>query len=213
MRRLFTILGLILCSLNVFGQSAQDIVSGYTGVITSFDCLYATYNFSIVGQEGNTKFAINGEFYNQGDRFLVKTYFSDIYCNGEYKAVHDKSVQEISFMDHNKGDMNMIENPFAVLKGGVETYTLEETVKSAVYDGKECWVVTMVPENDSADHLSVSIAVAKGDFSVKNISYRSKSGDTYNVLVYTTSECGMKNGAFFEPDLDSMPDVEVNDLR
>jgi hypothetical protein len=206
-------LALALSTLDLFGQSVQDIVSSYTRVITSFDCLYATYNFSIVGQEGNTKFAINGEFYNQGDRFLVKTYFSDIYCNGEYKAVHDKSVQEISFMDHNKGDMNMIENPFAVLKSGGEKYNLQESLKSAVYDGKDCWEVILLPMDDRADHTSVSIAVAKDDFSIKNISYRSKSGDTYNVLVYTTSECGMKNGTFFEPDLDSMPDVEVNDLR
>lgn len=213
MRRVFSILILVISSLSLFGQSAQEIVAGYTGAISSFDCLYATYNFSIVGQDGNTRFAINGEFYNQGDKFLVKTYFSDIYCNGEYKAVHDKSVQEISLLEHYKENVSMIENPFAVLKSGMEMYTLEESVKSVTYDAAECWEVTLVPVSDKADHTSVSVAVVKSDFSVKNISYMSRTGDTYNALVYTISESGRKRASFFEPDLDSMPDVGVNDLR
>lgn len=213
MKRLFIIFSLLAISIATFGQSAQEIIAKYSEIISSYECLYATYNFSISGKEGNTKFAIDGEFYTQDDKFLVKTYFSDIYCNGTYKAIHDKSVQEVAIIGHNRYEANISDNPFAVLKNGPFAYTFGECAESVTFGGEECWRVTLIPKSETADHISVAITVSKSDYSVKNIEYEAKSGDKYVALVKSISEAGGKEPSFFEFDVKGMPDVVVNDLR
>lgn len=213
MKKLFIILSVLALSITVYGQSAKDIIDKYSEIISSYECLYATYNFSISGKEGNTKFAIDGEFYTQDDKFLVKTYFSDIYCNGEYKAIHDKSVQEVAIIGHNRYDANISDNPFAVLKNGPFAYTFGDEAESLMFGDQECWRVTLIPKSENADHTSVAITVSKSDYSVKNIEYQAKSGDKYIALVKSISEAGGKEPAFFEFDSKGMPDVVVNDLR
>ncbi len=214
MRRVLHILMFAACfPFSLSGQSAREIMERYMGVITSYECLSASYNFSIVGKEGNVKFAIDGEFFTQGDKFIVKTYISDIYCNGEYKAIYDKSVQEVVLIGHNKYDTNISENPFAVLKRGTSAYTFGEMAESVVFGSQDCWKMTLMPKSGSADHTSVDIIVSKSDYSVKSIAYASKSGDIYSAVVKSVSESGKKDPSFFELDIDNMPDVEVNDLR
>jgi hypothetical protein len=212
-RNLLILMVAMAFSLRLSGQSSREIIDKYMEVITSYECLSASYNFSIVGKDGNIKFAIDGEFVTQGDKFIVKNDFTDIYCNGEYKAIYDKSVQEVVLIGHNKDNTNISENPFAILMNSPYAYTFGEKAESQVFSSQECWKVTLIPKSSSADHVSVDIVVSKSDYSVKSIAYVSKSGDKFCALVKCISECGKKAPSFFELDIDSLPDLEVNDLR
>ena len=213
MMRFLTILLFAFISPFVKGENTKDVIDRYTEKIVSYECLYATYNFAILDKNGGTKFAIDGEFFSQGDMFLVKTYFSDIYCNGEYKALYDKSVSEVAVVGHNKYDANISDNPFAVLKNGPYAYTYDDVAEVTDEGGIPCYKVVLRPKSESADHTSVYVVVSQADYSVKSICYISRSGDMFKADIKSISEAGRKEPSFFEFDAAKFPDVVVNDLR
>lgn len=213
MRRLVILIALFFMAPLAYGQATKDVISAYSAKLSSLTSLYATYTFRIVDEKGDVNFSTDGEFYSQGDMFLVKTAYSDIYCDGESKHIYDKGSEEVVIIGHNRSDTNMSENPFAVLKSGETKYSYPPAPKEGHLNGKDCYLVTLTPLDTKSDHTSVEIVVAKSDYSIVRIRYRTAKGETYQADVKSISEGGERDKSFFMIDLDSMEGVYVTDLR
>lgn len=213
MRHLTTFILTILLSSSILGQSTQDVIAKYSEKLSTFDSIHAVYTFKIFGAEGALKFSTDGEFFSQGEKFLVKTEYSDIYCDGESKYVYDKNGDEMVIMGHDPHDSNMSENPFGVLMSGYSDYTAPKKIKIVSCGGRECYLINLTPVSKKMDHTSVDVIVTITDYIVKRISYKSQKGETYQVDVHSISEGGVVGTTLFKPDLDSMDGVYVTDLR
>ena len=213
MKRLYHIFLAIVFSAPLCGQTTQFVIEQYTGQISQFESLYATYSFEARGGDGALQFSTEGEFFSEGDKFLVRTSYSDIYCDGESKYIYDKGSDEIVVVGHNVNDVNMSENPFSVLRNGVSAYEYTSRPKVVMEEGEECYLVTLVPKAKQADHSSVNIVVAKKGYALRCISYKSRKGDTYTARIRSVVESGTKGDSFYRPDYDALGDVYVNDLR
>lgn len=213
MKRLYYIFLAILISAPLLGQSTQYVIEQYTGKISGFESLYATYSFEVRGGDGTLQFSTDGEFFSEGDNFLVRTGYSDIYCDGESKYIYDKGSDEVIVVGHNTNDVNMSENPFSILRRGVAPYEYPARPKVVMYEGQECYLVNLVPKAKQADHTSVDVIVTKSGFELRSISYKSRKGDTYTAKIRSVTECSPKGASFYRPDYDALGDVYVNDLR
>ena len=213
MSKIVLIVLVVLSAVRGWAQSTGSVIDGLSSRIISYGTVYATYNFSVSDSKGETKFSVDGEFYSQGDMFLIKTYYSDIYCDGESKYIHNKTGDELILLGHDKGQTSISENPFSVLTGAAHKYKYPSQPHTCTVDGVKCHKVTLTPVSERADHVSVDIVVTQSDYTVKSISYFSKGGDVYRADVRSISGTSVKDKSFFQFDYEKFPDVMVNDLR
>lgn len=206
------VLSTILLSPFLYGEGGEDVVKNYTKVISNYSSIYATYHFSIVNKDGGVSFSTPGEFYFQDGMFLLKMELSDIYCNGEYKAIYDKTIDEVLLIGHDAENCNMGENPFIVLTSGLSKYSVGGICRVEV-KGRKCYKVTLIPHQKNLDHTSVDVEVDSDTYQLVSLTYSAKNGEKYVVDVKSICEGGAREPQFFAIDLDGLPEVEVNDLR
>ena len=214
MRRLsVVILVLYGCLAPLCGQNTQEIVSSFTQKLSTYECLYATYTFSISDGNGGIKYSVDGEFFSQGDSFPVSTDASDIYCDGISKCIYDKFNEEVIIIGHDTSDGNMSENPLIVLSNASSAYNYSKKPQLIDFQGEKCYNITLAPKSEKADHVAVDILITQGDYSVKGICYTSRNGELYRAVIKSISGLDRKPDSFFTLDVDSMEDVLVTDLR
>lgn len=214
MRRLsVVILVLYWCFAPLCGQNTQEIVTSFTQELSTYECLYAKYTFSISDGNGGVKYSVDGEFFSQGDSFLVSTDASDIYCDGISKSIYDKFNEEVIIIGHDTSDGNMSENPLIVLSNASSAYNYSKKPKLIDFQGEKCYNITLTPKSEKADHTAVDILITQGDYSVKGICYTSRNGELYRAVIKSISGLDRKPDSFFILDIDSMEDVLVTDLR
>ena len=214
-RLLLLLIALLFFNQRGNSQSGEDVVKKYSEHFLSYNSIYAKYKFSIIDKNGVEKFSTPGDFYYQWGKFVINTELSDIYCDGESKIIHDKSVDEIIILGHKEDDNNMSENPFVVLTSSLSAYTVEGIDKVNLPNAfnEECYQITLHPKTE-LDHKSVAMVVGASDYSIKSIVYNSKNGGEYKVDISTILEVETKEDAFFTLDIENLPlSTEVNDLR
>lgn len=204
---------LLWCFTLSWGQSTREIVTSFTQKLSEYKCLHATYTFAILDENGGSKYSVDGEFFSQGDLFLVKTDMSDIYCDGMSKSIYDKTNEEVIIIGHDKNDGNMSENPLVVLSNASSAYDLSKKPQIIEVGGERCYHITLIPKSEKADHVAVDILVAADDYTVRGICYTSKGGELYRAHIKSISGLDTKPDSFFTIDLDALGDIFVTDLR
>lgn len=212
-RYLLVIVAFLLTIPSISAQSSSEVMERLSSGLASMESVSARYSFRMEESSGKVVFSTDGEFYSKGDRFLVRNGYSDIYCDGRSKYIYDKGADEVIIIGHNPKDSNMSENPFIVLKTAATEYRYPSRPNVTRVSGDDCFLITLTPKNDRADHVSVELAIRKSDYCVRMITYRTRKGEIYRAEIESIADGGPVESSFFELDIDSLPDVFVSDLR
>ncbi len=209
----------LLISFNATAQKKADAAALYESVrgeLADMTAAKFSFTFSATDSDNELLVKLDGEFIGEGDRFKLVTPAMEVYCDGESKWIYDSFGDELMIFPHDAASTDIAENPFAVLSStGSQAFEFKNKVEDGIIHDQSVSIITMTPKQPNAAYQSVRISISQKKGLPLAIEYITTSGDTYTVLILSTTEIPSSPASFYTPsqDLLNNPDIYVTDMR
>ncbi len=205
-------LGILLMgagSLSAQRPNPVTLLEKMKAELAAMEAAKFTFSFTALNTGNQSLAELDGEFIAQGQMFLLSTDVSTVYCDGQTKWILDIANNEMMIFPHDASSSDIAENPFAVL---INADLKEYNVKPQIKKGS---TIILTPKANNASYTQVAITLNLDNYLPSAMEYITINGDTYSVVIHSTTAVSPSDLSFFTPsqELLSDPDMIIVDMR
>ena len=184
-----------------------EIVRQFTAKLKSYPAFEMKFSMTVDGSD------FEGVVQSQGESFRLTNSQLELYCNGETKWVYNIDNKELTIMNNDPSQTDLMENPMAFLTSLEKGYTYSEKPRTATEADKAVWKIELKPVNKKLSYTSITLVVEKSSLKPLAVEYLAKNG-TKNV-VRITYFMGKKpwTASYFSFPESHMNGLNITDLR
>ena len=214
MKKTFFISTLLLIASFSFAQNSTDAKSILDNAYSAYENskgIKMSFNLTTTDQKKTAYQPQKGTAMIKGNKFKIEMPAIDTWFDGQTQWVLMKDVNEVNISSPSSEEVASI-SPLALLSMYKNGYTLKTPVSKTV-NGKNAYVIDMIPTGNKSDFKDISVAVDRKNNTVLQVNLTMKNG------IKTNIDISDYNANYNFPDTDFVFDktkykgVEVVDLR
>ena len=217
MKKITSILGLILIALTLFSQPADDVKDPKAKVIleelslknSSYSSIKAEFTYRLFNQADAIDETQNGSLLLKGNKYIVTMVGQEIYFNEKYIWRWMPDVKEATkdcapSPDEEADNLMNPSNIFTIYENGFKfTYKKEDVV-----NGKKAHVIYLYPENaDNKPYHTIVLNIDIEKMEIISMEVRGKDGNIYTTTLSKFLSNVVANDSDFTFDESKADDV------
>lgn len=138
---------------------------------------------------------------------------STIYCNGQLRWTHLKSVDEVTVSTPSLLEDGVFSDPSMLFSFDPKDYRTRQRDDRTSAEGKVVVAIDLTPKDKKAAYTAINLQLDKVTLLPVSIIYHAKDGGSVTVKVKKVDRTVKPTAADFTFDPKKYPDVEVVDMR
>lgn len=215
MKKLYSLIGLLACSLVMFAQgsdpAAKQVLDAVSTKFKTYKGVQSAFTLKVEDAKGKVQGVKKGTVYMKGQKYRVNITGQDIFCDGTNIWTYDKASNEVTItqLDNSSSSItpqklftNFYDKDFLYKMNGQKTEA-----------GKQLQEIEMTPIDKTKAFHKVYLLVDKKTNSIYSTKVLEKNGNRYSYTVNSMNGNASVPDAMFVFDKKKYPGVEEVDLR
>lgn len=211
MKIIQTIIFLFATTFLVNSQNAKTILDHANKAYNNAGGIIATFTINTLDTKNKTTYTQDGTAYLKGNKFKIDVPDGITWFDGKTQWVYAKGGDEVNISNPTGEELAAV-SP-SVLLNIYKTGFVLNYVNEQKENGKNVYVIDLIPESKSSEFSKMTINIDKSDNMISSIRMINKNGFNNHLVIKKIKTGESISDNIFIFDKKNYPEVEIVDLR